>query len=33
MSGDEFVQMIGGLDHIKVDFNTGERSWDFESAK
>ena len=33
MSGDEFVEMIGGLDYIKVDFNTGERSWDYESAK
>jgi hypothetical protein len=25
--------MIGGLDHVKFDEITGERSWDFESAK
>jgi len=33
MTGDDFVEMIGGPDHVKVDENTGERSWDFDAAK
>jgi len=33
MSGDEFLEMIGGTDHIKVDYITGEKTWDYESAK
>lgn len=32
MTGDEFVEMIGGLDFIKYDEN-GEKKWDFDCAK
>lgn len=32
MTGDEFVGMIGGLDHVRFDELTGERSWDYNSA-
>ena len=33
MTGDDFVEMIGGLRHVKIDDVTGEKKWDYESAQ
>ena len=32
MTGDDFVEMIGGPDFVKIDEN-GEKKWDYDAVK